>query len=76
VTATSAIADRIKSRATATTMSCEGKDMTPIPGVYRIVYISLSSHAHVWQSTTDERRAVVVGAGASTARDSAMAGKP
>jgi hypothetical protein len=56
-------ADRIKSRVTATGMSYEGKGMTPIPGVNRCAYVSLSNHVHVWQATVDERRAVVIEAG-------------
>jgi Family of unknown function (DUF5906) len=57
--------DRIKSRVTATSMSYESKGLTPIQGVNRCAYASLTNHTHVWQATIDERRAVVVEAGNS-----------
>jgi hypothetical protein len=53
-------ADRIKSRVTATSMTYEAKGRDPIQGVNRCAYVSLSNHAHVWQATVDERRAVVI----------------
>ena len=56
-------ADRIKSRVTATSMTFEAKGRDPVQGVNRCAYVSLSNHAHVWQATVDERRAVVVEAG-------------
>lgn len=58
-------ADRIKSRVTATSMSYEGKGLTPIPGVNRGAYVSLTNHTHVWQADTYERRAVISEAGNS-----------
>jgi hypothetical protein len=56
-------ADRMKSRVTARTMSFESKGLDAIQGTNRCAYVSLSNHAHVWQSTIDERRAVVVETG-------------
>lgn len=51
--------DRIKSRTTAKTMMYEPKGLPPVPGVNRCAYVMLTNHDHVWQATTDERRAVV-----------------
>lgn len=56
-------ADRIKSRSTAKTMMFEQKGMDPVQGVNRCAYVMLTNHEHVWQATTDERRAVVIEAG-------------
>lgn len=56
-------ADRIKSRVTAKTMHYEQKGMDPVPGVNRCAYVMLTNHSHVWQATTDERRAVVIDVG-------------
>jgi hypothetical protein len=53
-------ADRIKARVTASTMTFEARGRDPVQGVNRCAYVSLSNHSHVWQSTIDERRAVVV----------------
>ena len=55
--------DRIKSRVTATAMLYEQKGMDPVQGVNRCAYVMLTNHAHVWQATTDERRAVVIETG-------------
>ena len=62
-------ADRIKSRVTATSMTYEAKGRDPVQGVNRCAYVSLSNHAHVWQATVDERRAVVVEAGVELVND-------
>jgi hypothetical protein len=56
-------ADRVKSRVTAKTMHYEQKGMDPIQGVNRCAYVMLTNHEHVWQATTDERRAVVIDVG-------------
>jgi hypothetical protein len=56
-------ADRIKSRVTAKSMHYEQKGMDPVAGVNRCAYVMLTNHEHVWQATTDERRAVVVEVG-------------
>ena len=56
-------ADRIKSRVTAKTMMYEQKGMDPVTGINRCAYVMLTNHAHAWQATTDERRAVVVEVG-------------
>lgn len=64
--------DRIKSRVTATSMTYESKGLTPIQGVNRCAYVSLTNHTHVWQATIDERRAVVVEAGNSLVGDRAF----
>ena len=56
-------ADRIKSRVTARHMLYEQKGFDPVPGINRCAYVMLTNHAHVWQATTDERRAVVIEAG-------------
>jgi hypothetical protein len=56
-------ADRIKSRVTAKTMHYEQKGMDAVPGVNRCAYVMLTNHEHVWQATTDERRAVVLQVG-------------
>lgn len=56
-------ADRIKSRVTAKTMHYEQKGMDPVPGVNRCAYVMLTNHTHVWQATSDERRAVVIDVG-------------
>ncbi len=53
-------ADRIKARSTATSMTYEAKGKDPISGQNRCAYVLLTNHAHAWQATTDERRAVVV----------------
>lgn len=53
-------ADKLKSRITATQMTYEQKNMTPVSGVNRCAYVMLTNHEHVWQATLDERRAVVV----------------
>jgi len=55
--------DRIKSRVTAKTMLYEQKGMDPVQGVNRCAYVMLTNHTHVWQATTDERRAVVIEVG-------------
>lgn len=65
-------ADRIKSRVTATSMTYEAKGRDPVQGVNRCAYVSLSNHAHVWQATVDERRAVVVEAGVELVNDRAF----
>lgn len=62
-------ADRVKSRVTATSMTYEAKGRDPVQGVNRCAYVSLSNHAHVWQATVDERRAVVVEAGVELVND-------
>ena len=56
-------ADRVKSRVTAKTMHYEQKGMDPVQGVNRCAYVMLTNHSHVWQATSDERRAVVVEVG-------------
>ena len=56
-------ADRIKSRVTAKTMMYHQKGMDPVQGVNRCAYVMLTNHEHVWQATTDERRAVVIEVG-------------
>lgn len=61
--------DRIKSRITATSTVYESKGRDPTSGVNRCAYVSLSNHAHVWQATVDERRAVVCEAGAALVDD-------
>ena len=53
-------ADRIKSRVTAKVMTYEQKGMDPVQGVNRCGFVMLTNHDHVWQATTDERRAVVI----------------
>ena len=65
-------ADRIKSRITATSMTFEAKGRDPVQGVNRCAYVSLSNHAHVWQATIDERRAVVIEAGTGLVNDRAF----
>lgn len=55
--------DRIKSRITARHMLYEQKGFDPVPGINRAAYVMLTNHAHAWQATTDERRAVVIEAG-------------
>jgi hypothetical protein len=55
--------DRIKSRVTAKTMLYEQKGMDPVSGVNRCAFVMLTNHEHVWQATTDERRAVVIEVG-------------
>lgn len=57
--------DRVKARITAKVMHFEAKGLEAISGVNRCAYVMLTNHAHVWQATTDERRAVVVEAGES-----------
>lgn len=56
--------DRIKSRVTAKSMMYEQKGTDPVQGVNRCAYVMLTNHEHAWQAATDERRAVVVEAGA------------
>ena len=56
-------ADRIKSRVTAKVMHYEQKGMDPVAGVNRCAYVMLTNHDHVWQATTDERRAAVIDVG-------------
>ena len=56
-------ADRIKSRVTAKTMHYVQKGMDPVAGFNRCAYVMLTNHEHVWQATSDERRAVVVESG-------------
>lgn len=56
-------ADRIKSRVTAKTMHYEQKGADPVAGVNHCAYVMLTNHEHVWQATTDERRAVVIEVG-------------
>lgn len=58
-------ADKIKSRVTAKVMHYEQKGMDPVAGTNRCAYVMLTNHTHVWQATTDERRAVVVDVGES-----------
>lgn len=65
-------ADRIKSRVTAKVMHYEQKGMDPVPGINRCAYVMLTNHTHVWQATTDERRAVVVDVGESLRGDLAF----
>jgi hypothetical protein len=65
-------ADRVKSRVTATSMTFEYKGRDPIQGVNRCAYVSLTNHAHVWQATIDERRAVVVESGNTLVADRAF----
>lgn len=55
--------DRIKSRVTAKDTTYEAKGKTPAKGVNRCAFVMLTNHDHVWQATTDERRAVVVEVG-------------
>lgn len=55
--------DRIKSRVTAKSMMYEQKGMDPVTGINRCAYVMLTNHAHAWQATTDERRAVVIEVG-------------
>jgi hypothetical protein len=56
-------ADKIKSRVTAKTMMYHQKGFTPVSGVNHCAYVILTNHDHVWQATTDERRAVVIEVG-------------
>lgn len=56
--------DCIKSRTTAKVMMFEAKGLPPVSGINRCAYIMLTNHEHVWQATTDERRAVVIEVGA------------
>ena len=56
-------ADRIKARITVDELSYEAKGCTPVRGVNRTAYVMLSNHAHVWEATTDERRAFIVEVG-------------
>lgn len=55
--------DAMKSRTTAKVMMYEDKGMPPVSGINRCAYVMLTNHEHVWQATTDERRAVVVEVG-------------
>lgn len=55
--------DRIKSRTTAKVMLYEQKGMDPVQGVNCCAYVMLTNHIHVWQTTADERRAVIVEVG-------------
>lgn len=55
--------DTVKSRVTAKVTSYERKGLDPVQGVNRCAFVMLTNHAHVWQATTDERRAVIVEAG-------------
>lgn len=64
--------DRIKSRVTARHMLYEQKGFDPAPGINRCAYVMLTNHAHAWQATTDERRAVVVETGDSLRGDHAF----
>ncbi len=64
--------DRIKSRITARHMLYEQKGFDPVPGINRCAYVMLTNHAHAWQATTDERRAVVVEVGDSLRGDHAF----
>ena len=62
-------ADRIKSRITAHHMHYEQKGFDPVQGINRCAYVMLTNHAHAWQATTDERRAVVIEVGESLRGD-------
>lgn len=62
-------ADRIKSRVTARHTIYEQKGLDPIHGINRCAYVMLTNHAHAWQATTDERRAVVIEVGDSLRGD-------
>ncbi len=53
----------IKARVTAKLMHYESKGLEPIPGRNLIAYVMLTNGGHVWQATTDERRAVVIDVG-------------
>ncbi len=53
-------ADAIKARVTARTTTYEAKGVDPVQGVNRCAYVMLTNHLHAWQSTVDERRAVIV----------------
>lgn len=64
--------DRIKSRITARHMLYEQKGFDPVSGINRCAYVMLTNHAHAWQATTDERRAVVVETGDSLRGDHAF----
>lgn len=55
--------DAMKSRTTAKVMMYEDKGMPPVSGINRCAFVMLTNHEHVWQATTDERRAVVVEVG-------------
>jgi hypothetical protein len=57
--------DRIKSRVTGKVMTYEQKGMDPVQGVNRCAYVMLTNHEYVWNSTKDERRAVVQEVGES-----------
>lgn len=65
-------ADRIKSRVTAKRMHYEQKGMDPVAGINRCAYVMLTNHQHVWQATTDERRAVVLETGTALRGDLAF----
>ena len=56
-------ADTAKSLVTATYTVYESKGIDAIRGINRCAYVILTNHAHAWQATTDERRAVVIEAG-------------
>lgn len=56
-------ADRIKARVTGGDMAYERKGCDPVHGVNRAAYVMLTNHAHVWEATADERRAVIVDVG-------------
>jgi hypothetical protein len=58
-------ADRIKSRVTAKVMLYEQKGMDPVQGVNRCAFVLLTNHEYAWQSTGDERRAVIEEVGES-----------
>lgn len=66
------LADRMKSRITARHMLYEQKGFDPVSGINRCAYVMLTNHAHAWQATTDERRAVVVETGDSLRGDHAF----
>lgn len=66
------LADQMKSRITARHMLYEQKGFDPVPGINRCAYVMLTNHAHAWQATTDERRAVVIEVGDSLRGDHAF----
>lgn len=55
--------DTVKSRVTAKVTSYERKGLDPVQGINRCAFVMLTNHTHVWQATTDERRAVIVETG-------------
>lgn len=61
-------ADRIKARVTGAEMAYERKGADPVQAVNRAAFVMLTNHGHVWEATSDERRAVVVDVGESLCR--------